>query len=164
LTLVELLAVLGIVVVIATLLVGVVSRMHGIGDRAKCTTNLRVLYIGLDSYLKNVGNWPQQPHFGQNEETEYGQWWIDKLKPYDVSEAAWKCPGITRLGSITKDGGSPLISYSPTMFDSNPITPLKWSNMPWLVEIGNIHGNGALMIFPDGSVRDLDNVMVDQAR
>ncbi len=160
----ELLAVLGIIVIIATLLVGVFSRMHGVGDRAACTANLRVLYIGLDTYLKDVGNWPQQPKFTQNEEKEYGQWWIDKLEPYDVSESAWTCPGITRLGAITKDGGSPLIHYSPTMFDANPITPLKWSNMPWLVEIGNIHGHGALMIFPDGSVRDLDNVLVDHAR
>ncbi len=160
----ELLAVLGIIAIIATLLVGVFSRMHGVGDRAACTANLRVLYIGLDAHLKDVGQWPQQPKFDYSDEEARGEWWVDKLKPYDVVDAAWKCPGITRLGSITKDGGSPFIHYSPTMFDGNPITPMKWSNMPWLVEIGNIHGHGALMIFPDGSVRDLDNVLVDSAR
>ncbi|MGC1479193.1 MAG: hypothetical protein WA771_01715 [Chthoniobacterales bacterium] len=160
----ELFAVLGILIIIFTLLIGVVSRMHGIGDRARCTANLRTLYLGLDNYVKEVGNWPQQPSFPGGKEKEYGEWWINKLEPYGVPPSAWKCPGVTRLGSITADGESPLIHYSPTMFDRSPTTPQKWPNMPWLVEIGNIHGHGALMIFPDGSVRDFDDVMVDHAR
>lgn len=160
----ELLAVLGILILVGTLLVGVISRMHGIGDRARCTANLRALYIGLDSYVKNVGHWPKQPAFPRGKEKEYANWWIRTLEPYDVPPSAWKCPGVTRLGSITADGESPKVHYSPTMFDQAPNTPYKWSNMPWLVEIGNIHGHGALMIFPDGSVRDFDDVMNDHAR
>ena len=160
----ELLAVLGIMIIIATLLIGVASRMHGIGDRARCTANLRTIYFGLDNYMKEVGNWPQQPDFPRGKEKEYGDWWVRTLEPYGVTPSAWKCPGVTRLGSITAAGESPKVHYSPTMFDQAPTTPHKWSNMPWVIEIGNIHGHGALMIFPDGSVRDFDDVMVDHAR
>ncbi len=37
------------------------------------------------------------------------------------------------------------------------MTPYKWPSMPWFVEIGNCHGNGALAIFTDGSVKAMDN-------
>jgi hypothetical protein len=42
------------------------------------------------------------------------------------------------------------------MFDSKPGTARKWANMPWFIEIANVHGHGPLMILPDGSVHDYD--------
>ncbi|MDD5198686.1 MAG: hypothetical protein PHC88_02700 [Terrimicrobiaceae bacterium] len=140
-----------------SLLIGVVSRLPGVGDRVRCTANLRGLAVGLSAYLEDQGHWPQQPPFDASQQKEYEDWWIKELKPYDIPEAMWQCPAILRLGKIQQNGRSPRVHYSPTMFDAKPSTPRKWWNMPWLVEIANVHGHGALMILPDGSVHDWDD-------
>ncbi len=163
-TLLELLAVIGIVVILLVLLTAVISRLPGAGDRARCTSNLKALYVGLDSHLQDRGSWPQEPMFTIEQDNERGEWWIKQLQPYDVSESAWQCPAILRLGKIQKDGTSPKIHYSPTPFDKKPETPHKWPTQPWLIEIASVHGHGPLIIFTDGSVRDFDNVMAEAAK
>ena len=30
---------------------------------------------------------------------------------------------------------------------------------PWLIEVSNIHGNGPLLLMPDGSVRNLTDLV-----
>ncbi len=156
LTVLELLAVITIVIILALLLSGVLSRLPGAADRARCTQNLKNLYVGLSAYIDTNGHWPKQPDFSPDEQEKYEDFWIETLKPYGISEDVWKCPGITRLGKIKADGTSPRIHYSPTMFDQKPTTPRKWPTMPWVVEIGNAHGRGSLIILPDGSVHDYD--------
>jgi hypothetical protein len=153
----EIIASVAIVLILLTLLIGVASRLPGIADRARCSTNLKGLALGLESYLQDQGHWPNQPRgFGENQQKAYEDWWIKELKPYDVPDSAWQCPAILRLGKIQRTGRSPRVHYSPTMFDQKPSTPHKWPNMPWLVEIANVHGHGPLMIMPDGSVHDYD--------
>ena len=155
-TLLELLAAITIVIILALLLTGVITRLPGAADRVRCTQNLKNLYVGLSSYLEKEGHWPNQPEFNNSQQKQYEDWWINELKPYGITEAVWKCPGITRLGKIRADHTSPRVHYSPTMFDQKPTTPRKWPNMPWVVEIGNAHGHGPLLILPDGSVHDYD--------
>jgi len=80
------------------------------------------------------------------------------MKPYGATEKSWKCPTIMRkLGKYSPDD-RPKLHYTPTMFDDKPSTPYKWSTQPWLAEIGNMHGRGALLCFPDGSVKAQDDV------
>jgi len=74
----------------------------------------------------------------------------------EAFDHTWQCPGILRLGKIQKNGKTPRVHYSPTMFDGKPETPRKWPRMPWIVEIGSVHGHGPLCILPDGSVHDWD--------
>ncbi len=143
------------------LLAGVISRLPGAADRARCTSNLKALYVALESYLQDRGHWPQEPPFTLAQNEQRGEWWVKELKPYDVSETTWQCPAILRLGKIQKTGTTPKIHYSPTPFDEKPQTPHKWATQPWLIEIGSVHGHGPLMIFPDGSVRDFDHVMAE---
>jgi hypothetical protein len=152
-------AVVGIVIILITLLVSVISRLPGLGDRAKCTANLRGLALGLSNYLEDTGHWPDQPEFTHEQQNQYEDWWINELKPYDIPAKAWQCPAILRLGKIQQNGFTPRIHYFPTMFDQKPGTPRKWPTMPWLVEIANVHGHGALLVLPDGSVHDWDLYM-----
>lgn len=53
----------------------------------------------------------------------------------------------------------PRIHYTPTMFDDKQGTPYKWPKQPWLIEIGDMHGNGALAGFPDGSTRAINDIL-----
>ena len=130
----------------------------------RCTENLRGIYLGLNAYLEQNGRWPQQPAFNQGQQSQYGDWWIAALKDYGVPAKMWQCPGVLRLGSITKDGKPRKVHYSPTMFDDKPGTPRKWGNMPWLVEVGNAHGHGPLIILPDGSIHDYDTYLAQFAK
>jgi hypothetical protein len=152
----ELLATVTIVIVLILLLTGVFSKLPGAADRVRCTENLKSLHVGLGSYMADKGHWPNQPDLSYKQQKEYEDFWIDALKPYGIVDSVWQCPGILRLGQITANGKSPRVHYSPTMFDQKPGTPTKWPNMPWVVEIGNAHGHGPLLILPDGSVHDYD--------
>jgi hypothetical protein len=155
----ELLAVITIVIILALLMTGVLTKLPGAADRVRCTQNLKNLYVGLSSYLDEKGHWPNQPPLTYDQQKQYEDFWINALTPYGITETVWQCPGITRLGKIQADGKKMRMHYSPTMFDQKPTTPRKWPNMPWVVEIGNAHGHGPLMILPDGSVHDWDNFL-----
>jgi type II secretory pathway pseudopilin PulG len=163
-TLVEILAAMGIMIVLAALIITVVSKLPGSADRAKCSANLRNLYLALDTYTQEQMKWPQQPDFGITQQIQYEDWWMRTLAPYGMTPNTWQCPAILRLGKIQENRTSPRVHYSPTMFDADPRTPYRWSTQPWAIEIANVHGRGALMIFPDGSVRDLDDVIAESQK
>lgn len=147
---------MAIVIILMMLFSGVISRLPGAGDRVKCTGNLRALAVALSNYIEDQGHWPKQPKFSHEEQSQYEDWWLKEMKPYDVPEKAWQCPAVLRLGKIQQRGHTPRIHYSPTMFDDKPGTPRKWPTMPWLVEIANVHGHGPLVVLQDGSVHDWD--------
>jgi prepilin-type N-terminal cleavage/methylation domain-containing protein len=163
-TLLEVAASVVIVAILAMLLFNVASRLPGAADRVQCTQNLKSIYIGLNNYMEEKGSWPQQPRFSQKQHKLREDYWIETLKPYGVTEKMWQCPGIKRLGNIRADHTAPRVTYSPTMFDEKPGTPRKWPNMPWVVEIGNAHGHGPLLILQDGSVHDYDVYLETMAK
>jgi hypothetical protein len=121
---------------------------------------MRSIHTALAAAVSDKGHWPQE-----KEETwmvnrnAYEDWWIETLKPYGIGEESWRCPTIYRTVTKRTDENRPKLHYTPTMFDNKPLTPYKWSTQPWLIEIGNMHGRGALMCFPDGSIRSMDEVM-----
>lgn len=152
---------MGIMVILGAFLLTVLWKLPGAGDRAKCSANLRNLYLALDTYTQEQKHWPQQPDFPISKQKQYEDWWLRTLAPYGMTPQTWQCPGILRLGGIRADGTSPRIHYTPTMFDAQPRRPYQWSKMPWAVEIANVHGRGALVILPDGSVRDMDDIVAE---
>jgi len=153
-----------IVLILIGLLAGVVSRLPGAADRVRCTENLKQLYLGLNGYLEDNGHWPQEPPLTYSQQKEHADFWMTALRPYGITDATWQCPGVLRLGKLKQDVNAPKMHYSPTPFDNKPMTPKKWSTMPWVVEIGNIHGHGPLLILPDGSVHDWDDYLFQLAR
>lgn len=161
-TLLELLTVLVIVTVLAALVVGLFDQLRARSERVSCTSNLRGLYAGLQSYLVQYGSWPQNKF--KIKDKDHDGWWIDELRKVGITENAWHCPTHLREEAAAakehaKMGGNPekekkyrRIHYMPTPFDSNPATPRRWPTQPWLAETGNFHGDGPLIIFPDGTV------------
>jgi hypothetical protein len=160
--LLELLTVLVIIVVLAVLGVGMFDQIRTRSERVNCTSNLRNLYAGLQSYIVQYGHWPQNPH--KLADKDHDSWWIDELQKVGLGEKSWLCPTHARFakaaareaGKVVDDSNKKKsdreIHYMPTPFDANQATPRRWPTQPWLVETGNFHGDGPLVIFPDGTV------------
>jgi len=159
-TILEIAAVVAIFGILAVLFFVVSDRLPMRAESAKCMANMRSIQVGLAAYLTDRGNWPQEPvdQLGNNEDA-YEDWWIAEMKPYGVNEADWMCPTIKRLVTRKSPNGRPKVHYTPTMFDNHPSTPYRWSTQPWLIEIGNMHGQGALICYPDGSIKPMDEVV-----
>jgi prepilin-type N-terminal cleavage/methylation domain-containing protein len=168
-TLLELLTVIVVIAILATMLIPAISNMASRMDRAKCTMNLKAVYLGTEFYLQDRKQWPQiDPRLAGKESDEYARLWMAALQPYKVSKESWHCPSVQKvmLGDI-QDPAKPRkerIDYFPTTFDDKEITPHRWSGQPWFIERGAVHGEGNLMIFPDGSIKTLDDIMLRQKK
>lgn len=168
----ELLAIITILAILIVLLSGVLTKLPGAADRVRCTQNLKNIHVALSAYLDEKGHWPKEPSMSSKdpekqtaeqlhaqdarERKEVEDFWLDALKSYGISEAIWQCPGITRLGKLQVNGYVSRLHYQITPFDDKRGTPYRWPKQPWVVEIGNAHGRGPLLILPDGSVHDWD--------
>lgn len=159
-TILEILAVVVVLSILATLGFVVWERLPMQAEMPRCAANMRSLQVALAAYVQDVGHWPQEPvdELGNNEDA-YEDWWIEALRPYGAEESMWMCPTIKRLVTNKSKDGRPKVHYTPTMFDARPATPYRWPTQPWLIEIGNMHGKGALICYPDGSIRSMDEVL-----
>ena len=163
-TLLELLTVMVIIAILAAMLLPAVAGMASRMERAKCTMNLKAVYLGAEFYLQDRKQWPQiDPRLaGDHDSDEYARQWMDALVPYKVSKESWHCPTVQKLmvrGETGEKKPKERIDYFPTTFDNKEITPHRWAEQPWFIERGAMHGEGNLMIFPDGSVKTLDEYM-----
>lgn len=159
-TFIEILAALLIISALAVLFLAVNNGLPMQAEGPRCMANMRSIQVALAAYIQDKGHWPQEPvdELGDSE-TAYEDWWIEEMKPYGIDPEVWMCPSIKRLVTMKSKDGRPKIHYTPTMFDASPSTPYKWSTQPWLIEIGNMHGHGANICFPDGSIRSMDDVV-----
>jgi hypothetical protein len=123
--------------------------------KARCMSNMRNLHSSLSAYLVDVGHWPQmeEDRFDFTEE-EFFRFWVEATAPYGMSQESWLCPMdrdlAVRLGDMKLNYYG---SYNVTRFDKNPATPYRW-NQPWAMERGNLHGKGAHILMPDGSIHE----------
>lgn len=154
-SLLELVTVLVVIGVLATLLFKVAKQPRDAVERVACMANLRSLHVALNSYITDHKEWPQMPSELDNEQS--ANWWVNTLRPYVGDQKVWHCPTFQRQAQETPEKFSEhiKIDYIPTDFDNRPMTPFKWPNMPWIIEIGDFHGSGNLAVFPDGSVRTI---------
>ena len=142
------------IAVIATLVAVMFAMTNGLRKRAEaaaCMANLKSLFAGLATYTLDHKGWPQPSEDVLGEEEEFWKFWMNVLKPYDIPEETWVCPTHARLENQNYDFKHG--SYLPAGFDNRSAqTPYRW-NQPWLMETGNNHGRGPLVIYPDGSIR-----------
>jgi len=158
-TFIEILAVVAIIAILASLFFVVNNNLPAQAEGPQCIMHMKSLQTSLAAYLQDVGHWPQEPVEQTGESVSaYEDWWLKELAPYGGTPEVWMCPTIKRLVSNKSSDGRPKIHYTPTMFDEIPGTPYRWSTQPWLIEIGNMHGHGALICYPDGSIRAMDDV------
>ena len=135
------------------------NKLRARAERTGCESHLKTLYSGFSTYLTDNGEWPQMPDHkfesdsGPGEEN-YWEWWITTLKEYNIVEKEWMCPTDLRernVGEKQSERDKFEGSYVPTHFESGTDAPFRW-RQPWLLERGDFHGEGALMIMPDGSI------------
>ncbi|HEY2614407.1 MAG TPA: prepilin-type N-terminal cleavage/methylation domain-containing protein [Chthoniobacterales bacterium] len=161
-TLLELVIVIVIIAILVALSVPVISTLRARAQRSQCTANLRSLHIAADLYLQDKGSWPQIRLSGNDDsaQQDYARQWIDVLRSFGPTEKTWICPTLENLlGNPDYLNPQNIRSdYFAMPFDDKPGTPHQWPRQPWFVEVGDVHGNGNLIVFADGSVRDLKTV------
>jgi prepilin-type N-terminal cleavage/methylation domain-containing protein/prepilin-type processing-associated H-X9-DG protein len=152
-TLVEVLLVVVIIAILATLAMPVFSTMRAHSQNVVCIGNLRGLHGGLTAYLQDHDMiWPQLPEELEEEE-QITQWWMAALKDYEIQERYLTCPADALRNEKKRKHHSFESSYMITTFDELPNTAFKWKQ-PWAIENWENHGGnkGPNMLFPDGSV------------
>lgn len=123
--------------------------------------NLRNLATAAELYIQNKGSWPQIGMPDDDDDTQYARDWIAALQPFGPTQKTWICPTIqTLVGNPDLNNSANVrLDYFPTTFDDKPTSPRQWPRQPWFAEVGNVHGNGNLVIFTDGSISDLNTVI-----
>lgn len=156
-TLIEVLAGVCILILLASMIITYLTPNLARAEGVRCATNLRNLHVAFDNYVQETHHWPQEPVGLVDNDEAHEDWWTSEVKDYGAPIEVWTCPTIKRLVVARAKTGRPKMHYTPTPFDDLAMTPYKWPNMPWLMEIGNMHGNGALAVFADGSVRSMND-------
>jgi prepilin-type N-terminal cleavage/methylation domain-containing protein len=161
-TLLELMTVLVIIMILAVAFAQAGQAWFAKAEKAKCTMNLKSLYVGATGYLQDQGHWPQiDPGLVTGDSTEYAKEWYRALAPYSISPASWVCPTAQRgLGNpdLTKAQNA-RVDYLATPFDSKPMTPHKWGTQPWFIEKTSSHEGGNLVVFEKGEIQTLKEVV-----
>lgn len=161
-TVLELLIAIAIMSILATLTFALVSGLRARAQRVQCVANLKTLAIGANLYIQENNMWPQINVVANADKTEeeMAALWIAALEPFSVPRQSWICPTKQELlhrPDYTQPG-EVRVDYAATSFDDKPASPHQWPRQPWFVESADVHGNGNLMIFTDGSVSDLNSV------
>ncbi|CAN5191639.1 hypothetical protein BH20VER2_BH20VER2_11480 [soil metagenome] len=161
-TLLELATVVVVVSIIAVLMIAAVAKLRQRAQRVQCTGNLRSLHVAAALAVQEEGMWPQVAISAADDASaqEYARAWIDALRPHGGNEKTWICPTMqNELGNPDYlDGANVRVDYIGMSFDDKSTTPHNWPRHPWFLERGNMHGNGNLVIFTDGSVSDLKSI------
>jgi prepilin-type N-terminal cleavage/methylation domain-containing protein len=162
-SLLEVLTVIVVIGILLTLLLPVISTMRARAQRAQCLSNLRTLYVAAESFVQQNGSWPQISVSDDDSDTadqNNAKAWVAALKPFGPTEKSWICPTIQDLlhNPDYMQPENARVDYLPMPFDDKPMTPHQWPKQPWFAESGDVHGNGNLIIFTDGSVSDLKTI------
>lgn len=161
-TLLELAMVVVIIGILATLLLPVYAGFRARAEKAQCIANLHTLYIAADLFLQRNGSWPQIPRSSSDTDGhEFANAWIDALAPFGPGRKSWICPtmeGLLHNPDYTQPQNA-RIDYIPMNFDDKPTTPHRWPRQPWFVESGDVHGDGNLLIYTDGSVAEVGDLL-----
>jgi len=162
-TLIELLAAIALLGVLATLVVINFQPFLQKTSQIRCMSNMRALHPAFSAYIQDVGHWPQPPDYEMEMDQNYEDWWLTTMDPYvGGAREIWLCPVLKSARLADADGRLLKMHYIPTQFDANPISPTRWPTQPWLVEVANAHGNGALILFTDGSIKSLNSILPGQ--
>lgn len=155
-SLVEVLVVVGMIAIFMVLFFPNISQTYMKAEGVACTARLRNLWTVFATYVNDGNSWPQVPAETAIGSSAEQQWWLDfSSNSMGLKKQNWICPATIRMAHNSSN--PPVISYLPTLFDSNQMTPMKWARMPWFTEISEAHGNGNLSIRADGSVSPIQD-------
>lgn len=158
-TLIEVLLVVVIVALLATISFPLFGHLRAKAQNVSCVGNLRILYVGASTYLlDNDMIWPQMPEeidVSSSEEPMW-EWWLEALRPYGVSKQHWICAAEqASYAQKFSESSDYYGSYIPTSYEATPNVAYMWSNQPWFIERGQFHGkdHGPNIVMPDGSIQ-----------
>ena len=158
----ELMTVMVIISILAVLSVQAFTFLIERAQRVSCTNNLKNLYAATTSYVQDYQSWPQIST-ANIRDPSFPQAWISALSPYKIRPINWICPSIQRLlgnPDYTQTQNA-RIDYVATPYDSNPTSPSRYPTQPWFAETASVHGDGNLMIFANGQIKSLNQVVSD---
>jgi prepilin-type N-terminal cleavage/methylation domain-containing protein len=161
-TLMELVTVILIIGILLAMVLPAFSYMRSRAEGAKCAGNLRSLYVAASSYIQTNGQWPQIDP-GTLNTPDYPDAWIKAFERFNISEQNWVCPSVQRIlnnPDLTKRENR-RIDYFATPFGDKRQMPYKFPKQPWFIERGDMHGDGQFILFPDGQVKTLREVLRD---
>lgn len=171
-TLLEVSVAIVIIAIIVVLAIPAIAKLRARAQRAQCTANLKSLHVATQLYMQEHQTWPQFRPGGQNDSDwgDFAKQWIAALAPHGPTAKTWICP--TRQNMLGNpdylEPGKERIDYIPTPFDDKPTTPFDLGTpntagqavpIPWFNEAEDVHGNGNLLVFADGSVSDLKSIV-----
>ena len=154
-TLLEVVTVILVIGILVTMLLPLFSLLKARSQKASCIANLRSLHVAANLYIQENHQWPQIGSKGEPKTVATN--WINALNPYGLTQANWLCPTVQGLlaNPDMTDSDNARIDYISTPFDTKPQTPFQWAKQPWFVESADVHGNGNLILFPDGHIQEL---------
>jgi prepilin-type N-terminal cleavage/methylation domain-containing protein len=159
-TLLEVMVVMVIILILASMLLPLVSSFTARADEARCLANLRTLYVAASSHLQAAEVWPQIPAqlLIDNPKT-YARSWVAALAPYGATHSTWICPTLNRslgtsLESLEKEENY-RIDFIAAPFSENPAAPRQAPDHPWFIEKAGVHPRGTLLILANGNTTSL---------
>jgi prepilin-type processing-associated H-X9-DG protein/prepilin-type N-terminal cleavage/methylation domain-containing protein len=136
-TLTELLVVMGLIAMLVTLLLPVVSKARAASHSAKCMANLREMGHAWTMYM--IGNSAAlPPYFWKGRTIADAQWntyWISIMDSHGVRGDSIICPAATEVSTDSARQGFGSVTTSWTGKYSSNLTPIKTS--------GNVYRDGS---------------------
>jgi prepilin-type N-terminal cleavage/methylation domain-containing protein len=159
-TLLEVLVVIVIILILASMLLPIYSSFNARADEARCLANLRSLYVAASGYLQAAGSWPQIPaKLFIDEPKTYARAWVSALAPYGATHSTWICPTLQRSFKLSMDAleeeENYRIDFVAAPFDENPAAPRQDPNHPWFIEKAGVHPRGNLLVLANGTTTSL---------
>ncbi len=160
-TVVELLVAIGIIAILISLIFPILSGdFAGRVSKVQCMANMRSLHVSFSSFVSDNDVWPPAPPDSYDENmAKSEEWWFNLMDPYTEDRKVWLCPILARSHIKSPQGDVLKMHYIPTQFDGTKMSPYRWPKQPWLIEMANAHGTGALVLFPDGSVTTMGELL-----
>ena len=158
-TLLEVVTVALIVAILLVLVLPVVGGVRSRMERVRCVKNLQNLHVAANLYVQEHGSWPQIDP-SRTPDVVAGDW-IDALQPYGMTVQGWLCPTVQRLlrsPDITQPANR-RTDYGGFPFSPEPQRPFQYATEPWFFEKNDVHGRGHLLIFRDGHIQTLGELI-----
>lgn len=153
-------AVIVIIGILAALLIPSFQEMKDRAGQAGCIANMRNITVALHGYLQDHENvWPQGP--APNDGARWETFWLESLQPYQINANTWQCPTLKSQLARVEEKDRPHVHYVPTTFGPKPNAANLYATHPWITERSSVHGQGALICFPDGSVKSFNKVLAE---
>lgn len=166
-TLVETLVALGVLGVLSVLVfVGVESYLSK-AARVTCLGNLKNLGAAFHLYLNDhEDRWPPYPDNLDSFSKEFEDYWMNLFQSkYQIPPKTWICPALKKANLKSPDGRVLNLHYAPSFFDHAKGRAMNLNmdgkKHPWIIEIADAHGDGALMYFPNSGVVSMNQFLRD---